>query len=183
MSDKPKHADDRSHLVRDLFIWIAGVAFFAALTFGLLAFFADPTTPGAEGTTTSTTSTSLPGSTTSTPPDGSSTTSVPPDGTSTTVPVRPPSEVTVQVLNYGEGIPGAAGRLTQQLAQEGYQILPATDFSPTQDPSRIWYRDGFAAEANELLEFVPGARVEPLPQPDLSPAANIIIVLGIGYEE
>lgn len=179
MTEKARHADDRSHLARDLLIWIVGVAFFAALTFGLLAFFADPTPPIASGDTTTTVPIA---STTTTTIEGATTTTIE-GATTTTVAVRPPSEVTVQVLNHSEGIAGAAGRLTQRLAQEGYQILPASDFSPAQDPSRIWYRSGYAAEAAALLEFVPGATVEALPNPGLSPGADIVIVLGIGYEE
>jgi hypothetical protein len=31
--------------------------------------------------------------------------------------------------------------------------------------------------------FVPGAQVEPLPEPDLEPGADVIIILGTGYEE
>lgn len=182
MTDQPRHADDRSHLVRDLLIWVGGVIFFAAITFGLLAFFSDPTTPADAGDGT-TTSTSAPEESTSTTIDGDSTTTTENGSTSTTVPVRPPSEVTVQVFNYPGGVVGAAGRLTQQLAGEGFQILSASDYAAAQDPSRIWYRDGFAAEAAGLLSFVPGARVEALPDSSLSPAADIIIVLGSDYQE
>ncbi|MDX1469751.1 MAG: LytR C-terminal domain-containing protein, partial [Acidimicrobiia bacterium] len=102
--------------------------------------------------------------------------------TTTTIPVRPPSEVRVAVLN-SIGLTGAAGRLTEELANDGYQTLEADDFEPEQDPSRIWYREGFAAEANGLLVYVPSALVEMLPIPELSEGADVIIVLGVGYEE
>lgn len=180
MTEKPRHADTRSHFARDLVIWILGVAFFGALTFGLLAFFADPTTP-IDSTGTSTTSSST--STTATTPESTTTTDGSTSTTSTTVAVRPPSEVTVRVFNYPGGVPGAAGRLTQRLAQDGYRIMPATDYPDAEDPSRLWYRDGFAAEAAELLRFVPGARVEALPDESFSPGADVIIILGSDYEE
>jgi hypothetical protein len=51
------------------------------------------------------------------------------------------------------------------------------------DPSRIWYREGFAAEANVLIEFVPGATVEPLPDEALQEGADVVLVLGTGYTE
>ena len=73
--------------------------------------------------------------------------------------------------------------MTEQLEEAGYQTLPADDYSPEQDPSRIWYRPSFSAEANELLVFIPDARVEPLADPDLQPGADIVMVLGTGYEE
>ena len=126
----------------------------------------DPTTTTAQVTTTSsTTSSSSTSSTTST----------------TVVPVRPPEEVHVVVLN-SIGISGAAGRLTSDLVAEGYQTLPPDDYEPELDPSRIWYREGFSAEANELLAHVPDALVGPLPDEDLKPGADVVIVLGTGYE-
>ncbi|MGH8914438.1 MAG: LytR C-terminal domain-containing protein, partial [Acidimicrobiia bacterium] len=77
----------------------------------------------------------------------------------------------------------AAGRKTQQLADAGYQTQQAGDLEAEQDPSRIWYREGFAAEANALLEFLPDADVEPLPDPDLEPGSDVVLVLGVGYTE
>ncbi|MGH8872811.1 MAG: LytR C-terminal domain-containing protein [Acidimicrobiia bacterium] len=100
----------------------------------------------------------------------------------TTVPVRPPEEVRVVVLN-SIGLAGAAGRKTQQLADAGYQTQQAGDLEPEQDPSRVWFREGFAAEANVLLEFLPDAVVEPIPDPDLEQGADVVLVLGTGYSE
>ena len=158
---------------------IAGIILVGAAVFLLLFLLADdgsstPTTaePGSTTTTEMTTTTSP--TTTS-----SSTTS---STTTTTIPVRPPSEVRVVVLN-SIGVTGAAGRLTSVLADDGYQTLEADDFQPEQDPSRIWYREGFAAEANELLAYIQGALVEALPVVNLVEGADIIIVLGTGYEE
>jgi hypothetical protein len=98
------------------------------------------------------------------------------------VPVRPPQEVRVIVLN-SIGLAGAAGRKTQELADAGYQTVQADDLEPQQDQSRVWYRDGFAAEANVLLEFLPGALVEPIPDPELQTGSDVVLVLGAGYAE
>jgi hypothetical protein len=78
---------------------------------------------------------------------------------------------------------GAAGRYTQELADAGYQTLPADDLDPEYDPSRIWYREGFSAEANVLLALLPGALVEPLPDLEMAPGSDLVVVLGVGYEE
>jgi hypothetical protein len=88
----------------------------------------------------------------------------------------------VVVLN-SIGLDGAAGRKTQELADAGYQTQQADDLEPEQDRSRVWFREGFAAEANALLEFIPGALVEPLPDPEVGTGADVILVLGAGYTE
>lgn len=157
---------------------ILGIIGVGAVVFGILYVLADSppattTIPIAESSTTttvlSTTSTSA----------GPSTTTVPP---TTTVPVRSPSEVRVQVLN-SMGVAGAAGRLTARIAEDGYQTVQAADYSPELNPTRVWYREGFSAEANVLLAFVPDGRVEELPDPSLGEGADVIIVLGTGYQE
>ncbi|HEY7825115.1 MAG TPA: LytR C-terminal domain-containing protein, partial [Acidimicrobiia bacterium] len=101
---------------------------------------------------------------------------------STTVQVRPPAEVTVVVLN-SMGLDGAAGRKTTEISEAGYQTLTPDNYTPEQDPSRIWYREGFAAEASRLLELLPGATVESLPDETLQEGADVILVLGAGYTE
>ena len=186
MTDKGRHASNGGGaFYRDLAIMILGIILVGAAVFFLLVLFAD-------GPDSATTTTGEPGSTTSagqstTTSDGStsstaSTSSTSTTPTSTAVPVRPPGEVRVVVLN-SIGLAGAAGRMTQQLDDAGYQTLPASDYSPEQDPSRLWYRVGFSAEANELLEFVPDARVEPLLDDSLQPGADVVMILGTGYEE
>ncbi len=72
--------------------------------------------------------------------------------------------------------------MSQQLDDAGYQTLPASDYSPEQDPSRLWYREGFSIEANELLELLPDARVEPLVDDSLQPGADVVMILGTGYD-
>ena len=183
MTNKGKHSTQTSGtFYRDLAIMILGILLVGAIVFLLLWLWADQPDTGPSSTTstvaqtsssgatvTSSTATSQPAPTTAPSPD-------------TTVAVRPPSEVTVVVLN-SIGIDGAAGRKTSELAEAGYQTLAGDDFEPEQDPSRIWYRDGYAAEAAALVEFLPGATVEPLPDESLQEGANVILVLGTGYTE
>ncbi len=183
-TDKGRHASDGGGaFYRDLAMMILGIVLVGAAVFFLLFLIADdegsvpttiavpgPTSTGVEQSSTTSEDTVASTSSTSTPP------------TSTTVPVRPPEEVRVVVLN-SIGLSGAAGRMTQQLDEAGYQTLPADDYEPEQDPSRLWYREGFSAEANELLEFIPDARVELLTDDSLVPGADVVMILGTGYEE
>lgn len=173
-------AESQGSFYRDLMVMILGILLVGTAVFLILYFYSNPD-PVAGGTTeasdsTTTTSTVL----TTTTEVGTTSTSTAP--TTTTVPVRPPQEVRVVVLN-SIGLAGAAGRMTQQLADSGYQTQQAGDLEPEQDPSRIWFREGFAAEANALLEFLPEATVEPLPDPELETGADVLLVLGSGYAE
>ena len=172
-----------SGFYRDLAMMVLGILALGAAVFFLLFLLADnpdgdpSTTPvAAETTVTTDPSTTVSTSeTTST----SSTTTTP---ASTTVPVRPAEEVRVVVLN-SMGLAGAAGRITERLEEAGYQTLQADDYEPELDPSRIWYREGFSAEANVLLKFLPDAVVQPLEEEDLEEGADVIMILGSGYEE
>jgi hypothetical protein len=96
--------------------------------------------------------------------------------------VRPPAEVTVVVLN-SMGLDGAAGRKNSELAEAGYQTITPGNYEPEQDPSRIWYREGFAPEAAVILEFLPGADVEPIQDESIGEGADVVLVLGTGYSE
>lgn len=183
MTNKGRHAGGGSgSFYRDLAMMILGILLVGAAVFLLLFLLAD------DPTSTSTSAVAVESTTTTSPPDttGAPATTVTtvPTTTATTVPVRPPEEVRVVVLN-SIGIQGAAGRMTQELADAGYQTLPAGDYDPELNPSRLWYREGFSAEANEMLTFIPGALVEPLPpeEEDLQPGADVIMILGSGYEE
>ncbi|MEE9178348.1 MAG: LytR C-terminal domain-containing protein [Acidimicrobiia bacterium] len=184
MTDKGRHASDGgSAFYRDLAMMILGIILVGAAVFFVLFLIADD--EGSASTTTAdtgATSTGAGRSTTTSEGSTSSTSSTSTTPTSTTVPVRPPDEVHVVVLNSME-LSGAAARMTEQLDDAGYQTLPADDYEPEQDPSRLWYREGFSAEANELLEFLPAARVEPLPDDSLAPGADVVMILGTGYEE
>lgn len=183
MTNKGKHASQTpGTFYRDLAIMILGILLVGAAVFFLLYLFADEPATGPTTTTTTIaeTTTSSADVTTTTGTDG--TTSTTAAGTSTTVAVRPPSEVTVVVLN-SMGLDGAAGRLTSELSGAGYQTLTPDNYTPEQDPSRIWYREGFAAEAASLVEYIPDATVEPLPDESLQEGADVLLILGTGYTE
>lgn len=184
MTNKGKHASQTpGTFYRDLAIMLLGILVVGAAVFFLLYLFATQPATGPTTTTTTTlaetTTTAAEATTTTSETDTTTTTS--PD-TSTTVEVRPASEVTVVVLN-SMGLDGAAGRKTTEVSEAGYQTLTPDNYTPEQDPSRIWYREGFAAEASRLVEFLPGANVEPLPDETLQEGADVILVLGTGYAE
>lgn len=185
--NRGRHAADASgSFYRDLIMMVAGILLVGAAVFLLLYLLAgDPDPVAANNTLPAATSSSIVASsgelsTTSTTSPATTTTSQ--ANATTTVPVRPPQEVRVVVLN-SIGLAGAAGRMTQQLADAGYQTQQAGDLEPLQDPSKVWYREGFGAEANTLLQFLPGAQVEPIPDPELESGADVVLVLGAGYSE
>lgn len=181
MTIKGKHSSEGSgDFYRDLALMIGGIIVVGAAVFLVIFWLADnsdPVVTTTDSTTTTTTAQVAVATTvqtvTTTPPTPTTTTS--------TVPVRSNSEVRVIVLNSTQ-VSGAAGALTSNLGDAGYLILPADDYRPIQDPSRIWYRGSFSAEANELLQYVPGAVVEPLAVSGLAEGADVIIVLGTGFD-
>ncbi|HUF14644.1 MAG TPA: LytR C-terminal domain-containing protein [Acidimicrobiia bacterium] len=183
MTNKGKHASQTpGTFYRDLAIMILGILLVGAAVFFLLYLFADaPATGPTTTTTTIPETTTTAQSVTTTTEDGATTTSTL-ASTSTTVAVRPPAEVTVVVFN-SMGLDGAAGRLTSELASAGYQTITPDNYTPELDPSRIWYREGFAAEAAVLVDFVPGATIEPLPDESVEEGADVVLVLGTGYSE
>ncbi len=187
--NKGRHAaETSSSFYRDLTMMVLGIGLVGAAVFLLLyLFLGNPEAEAGASTNPDSTTSSVAGSS---EPTGSTSSTTPatttPDTTgaptTTAVPVRAPQEVRVIVLN-SIGLDGAGGRKTQQLADAGYQTQQADDLEPQQDQSRVWYRDGFAAEANALLQFMPGALVEPLPDPELQTGADVILVIGAGYTE
>jgi hypothetical protein len=188
MTNKGKHASQSpGTFYRDLAIMILGILLVGAAVFFLLYLFADDPDTGPVAATTTTTTTTLVttttenGATTSTSIDQPTTTAAPAE-TTTSVELRPPSEVTVLVLN-SMGLDGAAGRMTNDLAEAGYQTLTPDNHQPEQDPSRLWYRESFAAEAAALIELLPGAEVEPIPDETIGEGADVVLVLGTGYTE
>jgi hypothetical protein len=186
--NKGRHAAEASNsFYRDLTMMVLGIVLVGGAVFLLLYLLAgNPDAEAGASTSGSTTSTAA----ASTEPDATTGSTSPPTTAppttsapaTTAVPVRPPQEVRVIVLN-SIGLAGAAGRKTQELADAGYQTVQADDLEPQQDQSRVWYRDGFAAEANVLLEFLPGALVEPIPDPELQTGSDVVLVLGAGYAE
>ena len=181
MTNRGKHAAKSSRaFYRDLLVMTLGIILVGAAVFLLLYLLAGDPDPEAVNTTSSNpTATSVQGATSTEP---STTTTAATSTAPATVPLRPPGEVRVMVFNSIE-LSGAAGRYTQELADAGYQTLPPDDLDPEYDPSRIWYREGFSAEANVLLGLLPGAMVEQLPDPDMAPGSDLVVVIGVGYEE
>ena len=180
MTNKGKHSTQTpATFYRDLAIMVLGILVVGAAVFLILYLLADEPATGPTTTTTTIATTTTTSATTSTTADGSTTTTVSP---STTLELRQPAEIAVVVLN-SIGIDGAAGRLTADLAAEGYQTLTPDNYQPEVDPSRIWFREGFAAEASRIVDFIPGATVEPLPDDSVAVGADIVIVLGTGYGE
>ena len=188
-----RHAsDDRSRFRRDLFrmslLALVAVAVIAAAAAGVRLFLggddAPPATVAAPATTTTTTlpptttTTSTTTTTTTLPP--TTTTTLPPTTTTTLPPLREPAELTVLVLN-STGRSGLAGRTTQQIADEGYQTLPADNFSPTLDTSVVRYTEGLEREAEVLAAQIPDANLELSEEED--PAADLVVVLGLSFEE
>lgn len=183
MTNKGKHASGTpGTFYRDLAIMILGIVLVGAAVFFLLYLFANEPATGPNTTTTTVPETTTSESEATTTSTTGGTTSTTTGDTSTSVAVRPPSEVTVVVLN-SMGLDGAASRLNNELAEAGYQTLTPDNFTPEQDPSRIWYREGFAAEAASLVEFLSNATVEPLPDETLQEGADVVLVLGTGYTE
>jgi cytoskeletal protein RodZ len=183
MTNKGKHASQTpGTFYRDLASMILGILLVGAAVFFLLYLFADEPATGPTTTSTTVASTTSTVGGTSTTDDSSSTTSTLDTTSSTSVAVRPPAEVTVVVLN-SMGLNGAAGRKNTELAEAGYQTITPGNYEPEQDPSRIWYREGFAPEAAVILEFLPGADVEPIPDESIGEGADVVLVLGTGYSE
>lgn len=105
--------------------------------------------------------------------------------TETTTPaLRPPAEVTVQVLN-GSGVQGAAGILSTTLAAFGYAMLEPQDTDSAQGEV-VYCSGGFDGEAAALAANVGGEppltqAVMPDPRPSSAdPDANCLVVLGVG---
>ena len=183
MTNKGKHSSQTpATFYRDLIVMIVGILLVGAAVFFLLYLFADEPATGPTTTSTTLATTTTQQEVTSTSDGQTTSTTGPQTTSSTSVNVRPPAEVTVVVLNSA-GLDGAAGRLTSRLADAGYQTLTPDNFQPEQDPSRIWYRDGFAAEAAAMTEFISGAQVEPLPDDSIGEGADVVVVLGTGYTE
>lgn len=107
------------------------------------------------------------------------------DTTGTTVAgqvVRPPAEVTVQVLN-GSGVQGAAGALTTALQAFGYATVEAGTTDATEGDV-VYCSGGLDAEAAALATNVggdPPPTTEAMPDPRPTGAnadVNCLVVLG-----
>lgn len=86
---------------------------------------------------------------------------------------RPNSQVTVLVAN-GTEVSGQAGRLTDRLRNQGFITQPAKN-ADGQATSTIFYRPGFAVEAEVVRETLDSLTtpVSPMPVPDPPIGADI----------
>ncbi len=176
---KGRHAEpETARFYRDLAFMLSGIVLVGAVIFGVLWLFSrgSPTVIATSSTTELLTSTTIIDNPTTTTTEPSTTATEP------AIEARPPSEVQVVVLN-ASGVDGLAGRVSQQLANAGYNVLQPANYQPNQETSRIWYRGDYSAEAAVLIEMFPDAVAEPIPDPDLEPGADIVVVLGTSYQE
>jgi hypothetical protein len=92
---------------------------------------------------------------------------------------RPPSEITVIVLN-GSGIEGLAGNVSNNLRGLGYLLLAPAD-ATAQQGNTVACRAGFDREADALATQV-GFGAQVIPFPDVPPSgtenADCIVILG-----
>lgn len=197
MSERGRHVR-RSGLgfYRDVAFLVAGIVLVGALVFGGLSWWAGrdggdstTTTDATESTLTTTSSivattapttrppatTAPPASTTSAP----STTAAPPTTLRT---ARDPSEVQVIVLN-SIGVTGIAGELSSQLAELGYQMTEAANYTPELSDTMIFHADGFSLEALDLSEAVPDGTVAPDQELADEWGVDIVVVIGRSYQE
>ena len=107
--------------------------------------------------------------------------------TTTTVATRPPSEVPTIVLN-DSGVPGAAGKYSDVLAAEGYQLTNPDGANADADGDAattvVYFAPDFEAEAAAVATAI-GApdTVVPTPLPTTPPGpiagASVVVVIGI----
>jgi LCP family protein required for cell wall assembly len=102
-----------------------------------------------------------------------------------------PSEVTVTVLN-GNGVPGAAGNASNQLAAKGYQMVVPPNGKLANAPSwkyfetEVYYdggTGGYEQAAAQVAKLFGSAKVKPLPG-DIAPLTNgsmLTVVVGQTY--
>jgi len=108
---------------------------------------------------------------------GATTTTLPP----TTVAARPPSEVTIRVLNATDVV-GAAGSQSEILQQNGYQAVEPDDAGMTLETTKVLYAAGYEQEAAEMARAInsPPDALEAIAEPpQVDPAgANLVVLLG-----
>ena len=185
MDGKGRHvASGSSAFIRDLVVMAVGIVIVGVLLYGGLSLIAglgsDGDPDAASTTVAAETTASTEPSTTATTAAATTTTTTVAETTTTVVAVRPPSAVTVLVLN-STGRAGIAGSLTTSLGNAGYQTLQASNYEPLLDQSRVWYLGDLAPEAAELgADWVSDAIIEPYEGPDLG--ADIVVVLGASYD-
>lgn len=118
-------------------------------------------------------------------PDGGdgATTTLPEITSTTTLPLRPPAEVKLLVVN-GTRTRGAAGKVNDKLKPAGYNALAPTDATAA-EVSSVFYELGFEREAAAVASLLqlPASTVKPMPTPvpvrdgNLR-GANVLVVVG-----
>lgn len=197
MTGRGRHARSNGlGFYRDVLLLIAGIIVVAAVVFGGLSLWAggsddDITTAGSPTSTDSADTTDF-SPTTSTTPATSTTTSATTtaEPTTTTTAAAPstlrearnPAEVRAIVLN-STGIAGLAGQLSDELAQQGYQMAQADNYTPELSDSMIFHADGFSVEALDLAESMPDATVAPDPELAAEWGVDVVVVIGQSYTE
>jgi LytR cell envelope-related transcriptional attenuator len=127
-----------------------------------------------------------------TAPDTSATTAPPTSQEESTTSSPPPSfdpgSVRVLVAN-GSSVPGAAGRLSATIGEDGYSLAPAADAPEDVDRSIVYYGEGYEEAANAIASSLsPSPAVEALPDPppvapgDLG-GANVVVVIAADVAE
>lgn len=197
MTDRGRHAR-RSGIgfYKDVLFLVAGILIVGAIVFGGLSLWAgrnngppsdssSTSATAADQTTTSTTSpTTSEGPTSST----STTTTVPTSTTESTSPpttlrpARQPSEVSVIVLNSTSATGLAAG-LSDELAEIGYVVAEPSNYTPELADTMIFHADGFSLEALELADTAVEGTVASDPALTDSHGVDIVVVLGLSYQE
>lgn len=144
----------------------------------LIGVFGQPDTEPGAGTTPSigASTTPAPPPPPVAPPSPPSPSATPP-ATTTATPAPTPPAITVVVLNsIGES--GLAGRVTDYLAELGYQTGTADDFATRLDTTTVYYPEGYEADARALAALAPGSGTAVAPVvPEVS-ADAITVVLG-----
>lgn len=182
---------------RDILFLVAGILIVGAIVFGGLSVWAGRGDQEAASTSTTSTSTTTTrpsdevttttaASATTAPPSASpattevtSTTSQP---TTTLREALPPEDVTVVVLN-SIGVIGLAADVTDELTTLGYQTVPPDNYTPELSDTMIFHADGFSLEALELTEVFPDGTVAPDPELTTSQGTDIVVVIGLSYQE
>jgi hypothetical protein len=103
------------------------------------------------------------------------------DSTATTVAARPPSEITVRVLN-GTDVGGAAKRMSSTLEENKYKTVKPDDAGTKSDTTQVLFAAGYEREAQELAEAIasPRSGIAALATPPQFPpeGAQLVVVLG-----
>ena len=141
------------------------------------------TSASSSGSASSGTSEPPTSSTTSTTATSSTTTTT----TSTTTTVPSADDMRVQVLN-GSGIAGAAGRLTERLEGEGWDMLPAGNAPQRYGASAVYYsHDVLQDQAAEIAVDTGVSGVVVLAMPSPAPfaveGADVYVVVLIGADD